>query len=710
MTTTIMSRLRFWLVVAVAVAGAVLWGWWVVGRYQENMEQQFRGQAAREMDLIRFFVVHALQQEQYQSIKEFLREWGTRHSESVVSIRLTAANGFLLGSYERDAKPLSFFSQAVDVSYSYHGRARLEVVRDLLPLEREIRVLGNQIMAAGFIVLVVFVYILLINRRRKELMKFLAQEKEVVERAHHLLRQEMEERQVLQEALAQEKERLSVTLRSIGDAVIATDCDLKVVLMNRVAEKITGWRQEETLGRPFCEVCCLQDAASGSCRDEIFHKVVEQGMTHIMDENAVLYAKDGQVRRIADSAAPIFDRKSVVIGVVIVFRDISHELKVREIMSRAQKLESIGVLAGGIAHDFNNILTAIMGNVFLAKSSAAAFSSEIVSRLADAEKGCLRARELTQQLITFAKGGAPVTKPLSARSLLEEASKFALHGSHISCTITVADETRSILGDSGQLQQVLSNLIINATQAMSDGGTITLSAENFLPSGDEDTSTAAEKRSMVRIQVRDTGPGIPADVANRIFDPYFSTKKKGHGLGLAITHSIIAKHGGTITLEPGQKTGAVFTILLPTAEEDVSEATARQQAQAIQAAGGGRILVMDDDEMARSVFRQVLEHANLRVTTARDGEEAVALYQRAMAVGDPFDLVLLDLTIPGGMGGRETVTQLRKLDPKIRAIVSSGYSNDPILAAPREYGFLTRVIKPFQPEDLLRVVHDILRN
>jgi len=264
MTTTIMSRFRFWLVVAVAVISFVLWGGWLVGRYQKNMEQQFRGQAARELDLIRFLVVHELQKEQYQSIKEFLRQWGTRHSESVVSIRLTTANGFLLGSFERDAKPHSSFSQSVAISYSYHGHARLEVVRDLLPMEREIRALGNQIMAAEFLVLVVFVYILLINRRRKELSEFLAHEKEVVERAHHDLRQEMEERQVLQEALEQEKERLSVTLRSIGDAVIATNCDLKVALMNRVAEKLTGWHQEDALGRPLCEVCCLQDAASGS--------------------------------------------------------------------------------------------------------------------------------------------------------------------------------------------------------------------------------------------------------------------------------------------------------------------------------------------------------------------------------------------------------------------------------------------------------------
>jgi len=504
------------------------------------------------------------------------------------------------------------------------------------------------------------------------------------------------------QALAAEKERLTVTLASIGDAVIATDVDGVVVMLNPVAARLTGWVSNEAIGQPLDKVFQILDERSGNPCENPVDRVLRSGNIETLASRTTLITRDGTRRRIADSAAPIRVAEGTTLGVILVFRDIGERLRTEQELLKVRKLESLGVLAGGIAHDFNNILAAILGYTGLAQLESG-LSDAQRSRLQEIEKAANRACGLTQQLLTFSKGGEPVKQIASIASVIQDSAEFVLRGTNVHCIYAFDDELWSVEIDQGQISQVIQNLIINAAQAMPAGGVIEVTGANYSKRTD---NTLLPAGKYVRIRIHDQGIGIPAELCERIFDPYFTTKQEGSGLGLAISHSIISRHNGRISVESAPGTGTTFTIDLP--------ATTRQPLPPVERMAAApddseaRILVMDDDEMMRELASEILELAGYRVTTVRDGNEALAQYSDAAGSGTPFDLVMLDLTVRGGMGGRETVRTILELDPEARIIVASGYSNDQVMAQYREYGFRAAIAKPYEVAAFTATVAKVL--
>ena len=384
-------------------------------------------------------------------------------------------------------------------------------------------------------------------------------------------------------------------------------------------------------------------------------------------------------------------------------QDVTERHAMERELLKTRQLESIGVLAGGIAHDFNNILTAILGNVSLAKMYASA-QEDIYEALTKAEKASLRARELTQQLLTFSKGGAPVKKIASVADLVRDSAEFALRGSRVRCQFSPAEGLWPVEVDEGQISRVIQNLVINAREAMPQGGTIQVCCENVTLGSH--SVLPLPKGRYVRISLTDQGTGIPQEHLARIFEPYFTTKQAGHGLGLTTAFSIVKQHGGHITVDSELGRGTTFCVYLPASHKAVSAAEAVEKGPAV---GEGRVLLVDNEEDVRETAGSMLRHLGYQIAFARDGMEALRVYQEARASGQPFDAVIMDLTIPGGMGGKEAVQKLLEADPGARVVVSSGYSTDPVVANFKEHGFCGCLAKPYQMEDLGRVLREALR-
>ncbi len=509
---------------------------------------------------------------------------------------------------------------------------------------------------------------------------------------------------LISDELRESKERLTVTLRSIGDGVITTDTQGRVTFLNKIAEQLTGWGNEEANGKPSTEVFNIINEKTGQKCASPISRVLQIGRIIGLANHTALIAKDGSRRSIADSGAPIRDRESKIIGVVLVFRDITHEKKMEEELIKARKLESVGVLAGGIAHDFNNILSAIMGNIELATYRVNK-DAKALSLLSDAQKATKRATKLTQQLLTFSKGGDPVKETTTLIGIIRDSADFVLHGSHVFCDYTFPDDLWMVNVDSGQIGQVVQNIIINAKHAMPEGGRINIRCDNVEDAASESLLSMHEG-NFVRIAIQDTGIGIPQEITDKIFDPYFTTKQEGSGLGLAICHSIINKHDGNITVQSSPGKGTTFTIYLPAVPS--ADNTVVKQQKSASAVKAARIMVMDDEEMIRNLAQVQLSTLGHEAVLVSDGEQAINRYQELQDSGIPVDLVIMDLTIPGGMGGQESAQKLLQLDPDAKIIVASGYSNDPVMASYREYGFCAAVAKPFDLTELRQVIESAL--
>jgi PAS domain S-box-containing protein len=508
-----------------------------------------------------------------------------------------------------------------------------------------------------------------------------------------------------EEHLASEQERLAVTLRSIGDGVIATDTLGNIIFLNKVAEELTGWKNEDAKGKPSLEVFnIINEKTDQKCVSPV-QRVLELGRIVGLANHTILIAKDGTLRSIADSGAPIRDKFSKIIGVVLVFRDVTHEQKMEEELVKIRKLESIGVLAGGIAHDFNNILAAILGNIELTSFRIDKDDNKSIALLEGAKKATKRATKLTQQLLTFAKGGEPVREKTILPELITESANFVLHGSRVACHYSFPDTLWEVDVDSGQISQVIQNITINAKHAMPEGGTITICCANITDAATESLLSVTNGK-YVQITIQDTGIGIPKKIINKIFDPYFSTKQEGSGLGLAICFSIINKHDGYITVDSISGKGTIFSIYLP-AMLDKTSANIDIPGIA-KPAKAVKVMIMDDEEMLREVAQSqltVLGHETVLVT---NGVQAINKYQELQDKGQPVDVVIMDLTVPGNMGGEEAARKLLQVDPQAKIIVASGYSNDPVMSNYRKYGFGAALSKPFDLKELNSAITSVL--
>jgi len=509
---------------------------------------------------------------------------------------------------------------------------------------------------------------------------------------------EIEERKQIEKALRESEEKYRTLVENATDFIYLIDKDKKLLSANKSAANLFGKEPEELVGK------AIQDISPRGIAAEYItnlNQIFTTGTTWMGESKLIIGGRELWIQNFLN---PVKDQKGEIIAVMCVSRDITEVRRLQEEQQEIAKLESVGTLAGGIAHDFNNILTGIMGNISLAKRYVEP-GGKALQRLDEAEKASERARDLTQQLLTFAKGGAPIKKTISIGRLITDSVSFALRGSNTKAVFSIQDDLSAIEADEGQMNQVIANIVINADEAMPEGGILNIGAKNTLikrkrafplPEGD-----------YVEITIEDHGIGIPKEHIAKIFDPYFTTKQKGSGLGLATTYSIIKNHSGHITVESTVTVGTTFHIYLPAFKKAMS----KKKEERIQPSflGRGRILVVDDEETIRELLHAELTDIGYEVELASDGAETLERYMKARESGNPFDAVIMDLTIPGGMGGKEAIKQLLEIDPDAKAIVCSGYSTDPVMADYKKYGFSAVVAKPYSIGELGKTLRSILK-
>ncbi len=481
-------------------------------------------------------------------------------------------------------------------------------------------------------------------------------------------------------------------------------------MMNHVAEHLTGWGEAEAKGRGIEEVFHFINQKTGRTCEGPVENVLRDGQLVKPTLNPVLISKSGERRIVSTSGAPIRNHRKDIIGVVLTVRDVTDEVRREDERAKIEKLESLGIAAGGIAHDFNNLLTAILGNISLAKMQTDP-TSPVYARLESAELASVRAQGLTRQLLTFAKGGAPVKELTDLGSLIRETARFSLRGTKSSVEFNIPDDLWSAEVDPGQISQVIQNIVINAEQAMPNGGKVFIRASNMVLSArDLKRGQMLSPGRYVSISIKDQGPGIRKEDLGRIFDPYFTTKEEGSGLGLAVCFSIIRRHNGHINVHSSHGNGAVFTIFLPAKEQvglDPNEEKGDGSGSP-RSEKGKRVLIMDDEKAVRDLAREALLFLGYRPDFASDGQEAIRKYRTALLDGEPFAAVIMDLTIVGGMGGREAIEEIIKIDPDAVVIVSSGYANDEIMENFRQFGFKAVLPKPYRLENLRAVLQEAI--
>ncbi len=500
--------------------------------------------------------------------------------------------------------------------------------------------------------------------------------------------------------LEKEKEYLSATLTSIGDGVISYDIKGVVFLMNRIAEELTGVSASDAIGKNIREILKLRDEDSKDLLFETLGTVTDKYNFSNIGIPFKMHDKSGN-EKIVELNSSVIRLKDEPIGIVLALRDITIKSRIDNELLKMSKLESIGILAGGIAHDFNNLLTGISANVSLLNRTID-IPPEISDSLNDIERAVERATALSKQLLTFAKGGKPVMQPYHVEDLIKESVKFIVKGSSIKIDFEIEKDIPSALIDPNQISQAVNNLLINAIQSMNGNGILTIEIKSCtkLP-----LEVPISSGRFIQIRIADTGCGIPKKNLNKIFDPFFTTKSSGTGFGLTSTYSIIKQHRGYIKVESEENKGTTFEIFLRASGEKPD--TVAISSKADNTSSGGTVLIMDDEEYILEVLAKMLKYHDFDVTTAKTGEEAISLYKAGMNSEKTFDYVILDLTVYNGLGGRETIEILKNIDPEVRAIVSSGYSDNPILANYKEYGFSSILSKPYVIEDVLKAIKDI---
>jgi len=500
------------------------------------------------------------------------------------------------------------------------------------------------------------------------------------------------------ETLGESETRYRDLFENANDAIFIVDSEMRYIEANRKATELFGYSREEFLSMSILDVIPPEQVSRSG---EEFGNLFRSG--NYEKFVGKMRTRDGQHLDVEVSSSAII-RDGKVIGTREVVRDITNKKKWEEEDIKSQKLESIGLLAGGLAHDFNNLLTGVLGNISLAKM-ALQKNEKAYRRLEEAEKASLRASDITRQLLTFAKGGDPVKEAVSIGEVVRESAIFALRGSNVGCDFVIPSDSLMVDADGGQISQVIHNLVINAVQAMPEGGVIKVTCDDVVINDNEIAELKAG--NYVKITIRDSGTGISNEDVGKIFDPYFTTKQGGSGLGLSVVYSVMKKHGGHVSVESSPGSGTTFHLFLPSSTGS-SSGNKMKAATSEPRSGRGRILMVDDEEVVRDVAGTMLLEFGYDVAFAEDGAEALVLYREAIEGGTPFHAVIMDLTIPGGMGGKETMGKLLKIDPDARVIVSSGYSNDLLIADYALYGFCGVLTKPYTPRELSEKVFEAI--
>ncbi len=547
-----------------------------------------------------------------------------------------------------------------------------------------------------------------INSGRRQILTFLLSTYEnavqqnrdliLMQRELQSVNEQLEERvrERTEELQASEESFRALAENANDGIIIARGKDGDIVYVNKRISEITGYSAAELLKLTIKDLVLSEEFPT---LIERFRNRVAGNPEPVQYETTILGKGQRSVPVEVTSSKTNWHGEPAVIAIL---RDVTDRRKREAEFIRTSKLESVSILAGGIAHDFNNLLTGIVGNASLAKILCKP-EDKTYKILNDLEKASLRATDLTQQLLTFAKGGAPVKITASIAGLLKDSADFAIRGSKIKCDLSIPDDLWPVEVDEGQLSQVIHNLVINAEQAMPEGGVIRVAAENIAVTSKDNLQL--KDGNYLRITVKDSGTGIPQELVNKVFDPYFTTKKGGSGLGLATVYSIIRNHDGYITVESEAGSGTCFYIYLPKSEKGTAP---KKDAEERPIHGKGKILVMDDEEIVRTVAGAILTELGYDVEFSTNGTEAIDMYVKSKETEHPFDAVIMDLTISGGMGGGIAIKKLREIDPEVKAIVSSGYSDDPIMADYKKYGFSAVIAKPYKVAALSRTLREVL--
>jgi len=634
------------------------------------------------------------------------------------------SSGLLLFSY--DSLTHQIFLIYVLAGIAAGGVATLSMLRPaytlhlllvLLPTILHFYILADKLHVAMGILATVYLYLLLriagsmhetlrysLNLRFEnvDLVSVLSEAKQKAEQLNEELKMEINKKKKGEQTLRESEEKYRMLIEIMPQAIVIIQ-ERKPVFANRLALEIFGFSETDDLSG-----INIMNLVRESERERLNQYILARisGRDDAPDHYyATLKTSIG-----TRFPAELYARKIIYSSkwaIQLIISDMSERKKMEEEILRAGKLESIGVFAGGIAHDFNNLLTGILGNIALAKISTPREDAN-AQWLEEAHDACCRAKKLTQQLLTFSKGGLPVKKAASLNELIVNSALFMLRGSNVRCEFDIYPDLWPVEVDQGQFVQVINNLVINGDQAMPEGGVIRIRAENHVVlSG---SGLPLVKGDYVRIAVQDEGIGIHEKYQAKVFDPYFSTKEKGSGLGLAICYSIIRNHGGCIIIDSEVGIGTHFFIYLPAMPDGKIQESGNERAGRRKPLTGGHILVVDDEEMIRKVLGNMLLLMGFDPVFAADGDEAITLYQQAVISNRRFQMVILDLTIPGGKGGQETIKELLEIDPKAKAVVASGYSNDPVMADFGSYGFKAVLTKPFDIDEVRLVLEDVLDN
>jgi len=558
---------------------------------------------------------------------------------------------------------------------------------------------------AYFLIIVLFYCLLtkwrvrFLNYRNKALQRQIDSKLVDLKKSHSMLEHEIKEKEAAESALKKEKIDLSTILKSIQDSVIKTDLNDIIAFINPEGLALCSATKNEMIGQSFNNLIPFYDPETGArVTCPLTSNTSKQVSLSGQRTQLLLQTRERGRVLVNITCTPITGENGGITGLVYVIRDIDQQQKLQQELFKNQKLKSVGLLAGGIAHDFNNILSGILGNTQLA-IMAKDHGNDISRYLQGVETATLSAKNLTKQLLTFSKGGKPVKKLYNLKNELTDTIEFYLSGKKVKAHVNIDPDLGSIYADSGQINQVISNLLINGCQAMPNGGVFDVTAQNIHI--EKENQHRVKPGNYIRLSFKDSGCGIPEDIISNIFDPFFSTKQMGSGLGLATSYTIIEKHGGMITVESRENKGTVFHVFLPTAEDVPQE---KVVPPARNKSHKAKVLFMDDDLTILEFLGEVCKLKGLDAILTKDGKEAFEAYRKAKESDNPFDLVILDWTIPGGMGGEETIQVLKEYDPSVNALVSSGYSSRDAMAEFSQYGFNGILPKPYQINELMDTI------